>query len=463
MRMAQGDDMVTWIEPHLRQFAGRPAFVFGDAQHSYDELLQAMDSWRGVLQRRRIPPGAVVAVIGDYTLDAVALLFALMINGNVVVPLTRETAARHQRCFELASVRFFFDVGGGVDSDSVRFGTAAAGRDSPLVDRLREQGEPGVVLFTSGTTGDGKGAVLSVATLLKKFRDLPAAHQRPYRTALFLKLDHIGGLNTLFATLFNGGVAIPQADRSVLAVCASVERHRVELLPTTPTFLNMLVFTGQQQLHELGSLKLVTYGTEPMPASTLSAATAALPGVRFKQTYGSTELGIFSTRSESSSSPWLQISTNDAQFKVVNDTLWIRSSGAMLGYLNAPHPFDADGWYDTGDQVLVRGDYIRILGRKSEVINVGGEKVHPAEIESVLLEMENVREAVVYAKASPVTGHIVGAVLELDQPESRVQLQRRVFDHCRERMQAYKVPKFVTVADQALLGERLKKTRRVAA
>jgi acyl-CoA synthetase (AMP-forming)/AMP-acid ligase II len=451
--------MVTWIEPHLRQFGGRPAFVFGDAQHSYDELLQAMDSWHGELKRRRIPPGAVVAVIGDYTLDVVALLLSLALNRNVVVPLTRETAARHRRFFELAAVRFFFDFSG----DSVRFDTASAGLDSPLIERQRQQGEPGVVLFTSGTTGDAKGAVLGLSTLLAKFRGLPAARQRPYRTALFLKLDHIGGLNTLFATLFNGGVAIPQNDRSAVAVCDSVQRHRIELLPTTPTFLNMLAFAGLQKLHALGSLKLVTYGTEPMPASTLSAATAALPGVRFKQTYGSTELGIFSTRSESSSSPWLQISADDAQFKVVNDTLWIRSSGAMLGYLNAPHPFDADGWFDTGDQVLVRGDYIRILGRKSELINVGGEKVHPAEIESVLLEMENVREAVVYAKASPVTGHIVGAVLELDHPESRIQLQRRVFDHCSGRMPAYKVPKFVTVADKALLGDRLKKTRSVAA
>ena len=451
--------MVTWIEPHLRKFAGRPAFVFGDAQHSYDELLQAMCAWRDELKRRRIPPGAVVAVIGDYTLDLVALLLSLTLNRNVLVPLTRETAAQHGRCFELAAVRFFFDFSGG----SARFGAASAGLDSPLIDRLRQQGEPGVVLFTSGTTGDAKGAVLGLSTLLAKVRGLPAARQRPYRTALFLKLDHIGGLNTLFATLFNGGVAIPLGDRSVAAVCAAVARHRIELLPTTPTFLNMLAFTGLHRLHELGSLKLVTYGTEPMPASTLAAATAALPGVRFKQTYGSTELGIFSTRSESSSSPWLQIAPDDAEFKVVNDTLWLRSDGAMLGYLNAPHPFDADGWYDTGDQVLVRGSYIRILGRKSEVINVGGEKVHPAEVESVLLEMENVREALVYAKASPVTGHIVGAVIELAQPESRSQLQRRVFEHCSARLPAYQVPKFVTVAEKALLGDRLKKARRVAA
>ncbi len=75
-----------------------------------------------------------------------------------------------------------------------------------------------------------------------------------------------------------------------------------------------------------------------------------------------------------------------------------RSESAMLGYLNAPSPFDEDGWYDTGDQVETDGEYIRILGRKSEIINVGGEKVFPAEVESVFLEIPNVRDVLITAE-----------------------------------------------------------------
>lgn len=81
--------------------------------------------------------------------------------------------------------------------------------------------------------------------------------------------------------------------------------------------------------------------------------------------------------------------------KITGGTLWVRSESAMLGYLNAPSPFDEDGWYDTGDQVETDGEYIRILGRKSEIINVGGEKVFPAEVESVFLEIPNVRDVLI--------------------------------------------------------------------
>jgi acyl-CoA synthetase (AMP-forming)/AMP-acid ligase II len=444
-----------WIHDHLHALGKRHAFVCTDRIYTYALLQQAVQVWRFDLQRRQIPPGASVAVIGDYAPDVTALMLALIGNGNIVVPLTRETSPQHERFFALADVRHRFDFGDGMP----RYAAVPGSGSHPLLERLRDEGEGGLVLFTSGSTGQSKGAVLKVSALLQKYRDLAPEQQRPLRTAAFLKLDHIGGINTLFATLFHGGAAIPMTDRSVEAVCAAVQQHRVELLPTTPTFINMLLFSQAHRTFDLGSLKVITYGTEPMPPSTLRAANEALPGVRFKQTYGSTELGIFATRSESSSSTWLQISPRDAAMKVHNGSLWIRSGSAMLGYLNAPHPFDEDGWYDTGDQVEVRGDYLRILGRKSEIINVGGEKVFPAEVESVLLEMGNVRDALVWSKHSPLTGHIVAATLSLNSPEHRASLQQRVYEHCAGRLQHYKIPRFVMAADKELIGNRLKKLR----
>ena len=70
----------------------------------------------------------------------------------------------------------------------------------------------------------------------------------------------------------------------------------------------------------------------------------------------------------------------------------------MLGYLNAPSPFESGGWFNTQDLVEANGEYIRILGRKSELINVGGEKVHPTEIENVMLQIENVKDVTVRGK-----------------------------------------------------------------
>ena len=132
----------------------------------------------------------------------------------------------------------------------------------------------------------------------------------------------------------------------------------------------------------------------------------------------------------------------------------------MVGYLNAPSPIDAEGWMCTGDYVEVRGEYMRILGRKSEMINVGGQKVFPVEIENVLLEAENVLEATVIGVPHPVMGHVVKARLSLDQPEDQFLLTERLRKHCMERMAKYKVPiKYEIVPEDEHRSNRYKKNR----
>ena len=88
--------------------------------------------------------------------------------------------------------------------------------------------------------------------------------------------------------------------------CSIIEKHRVALLPTTPTFLNMVLVSGAWQEHDLSSLEVITYGTEPMPTSTLEGLNRIFPRITLKQTYGLTELGIFSTKSKNSASTWMK-------------------------------------------------------------------------------------------------------------------------------------------------------------
>src|SRR5690606_36575768 len=122
----------------------------------------------------------------------------------------------------------------------------------------------------------------------------------------------------------------------------------------------------------LRPLRIVSYGTEPMPASTLAALGSALPGVRFKQTYGLSEVGILRTQSRADDSLWMRVGGPEYETRIVEGTLHVRPRYGMLGYLNAPSPFDADGWMDTGDVVVEDGDWLRILGRRRDEINVGG-------------------------------------------------------------------------------------------
>jgi acyl-coenzyme A synthetase/AMP-(fatty) acid ligase len=129
--------------------------------------------------------------------------------------------------------------------------------------------------------------------------------------------------------------------------------------------------------------------------------------------------------------------------------------------LNAPSPFDAEGWMCTGDHVETKGEYMRIAGRKSEMINVGGQKVFPAEVESVLLEAPNVREATVYGGRHPLMGQVVMSRITLDEPEPPDALTERLRAHCVQRLQKFKVPvRFTVVDEDAQRSDRFKKVRR---
>jgi len=242
-------------------------------------------------------------------------------------------------------------------------------------------------------------------------------------------------------------------------ICSVIATHEVELLPTSPTFLNLLLMSEAYRRYDLESLRIISYGTEPMPASTLSKLQVLFPQVRLKQTYGLIELGVLRSESRSNDSLWVKIGGEGFQTRVVDGMLQIKARSAMLGYLNAPSPFTEDGWFITGDSVEVDGDYIRVLGRKSEMINVGGEKVYPVEIESVIQEMDNVLEVTVYGEKNRVLGNIVCANVRLIADEDREVFARRLRKQCRARLPDYKVPVKVTIADERQHSSRFKKTR----
>jgi len=198
--------------------------------------------------------------------------------------------------------------------------------------------------------------------------------RRSLRTLMFLLFDHIGGLDTLLYCLSNASTVVLIEDRRPAAVCAAVARHRVEVLPVAPSFINLMLLAGEHERHDLSSLRFITYGAEMMPPETLKRCAAAFPGVTLLQKYGTSEVGTLRSQSRSSDSPWVRIGGEDYAWRVADGRLEIRAGSAMLGYLNAPSPFTADGWFRNGDCVEVDGDYIRFLGRDSDVINVGGQR-----------------------------------------------------------------------------------------
>ncbi|MNP41002.1 Long-chain-fatty-acid--CoA ligase FadD13 [compost metagenome] len=147
------------------------------------------------------------------------------------------------------------------------------------------------------------------------------------------------------------------------------------------------------------------------------------------------------------------------QTKVVNDILFIKSETAMEGYLNAPQPFDEKGWFNTQDHVVVEGDYLRILGRRSEIINVGGRKVYPAEVEDVLIQMSEITDATVKGESNPILGSIVSAVVNVNEQLEIKELKQRIRAFCADKLEPFQVPVKVHIQEEALYSERYKKIR----
>jgi acyl-CoA synthetase (AMP-forming)/AMP-acid ligase II len=191
----------------------------------------------------------------------------------------------------------------------------------------------------------------------------------------------------------------------------------------------------------------------------LKKLTELVPRTKIQQTYGLSELGILRSKSQDSGSLWVKVGGEDFDVKVKGGTLWVKARSAMMGYLNAPSPFDEEGWLDTGDLVEQNADYVRFLGRRSEIINVGGRKVYPAEVENVLLQIGNIKDATVRGERNPIMGNIVVARVNLTEPEDRTSVHRRVREFCRSRLEPYKVPVRVEIVDGNQFSGRYKKSR----
>jgi acyl-coenzyme A synthetase/AMP-(fatty) acid ligase len=432
------------------------AIVWRGLGISFRTLAETLRRWREALSEEAIPAHSVVSLEADFSPASIALLLALIEHGCTIVPLTAGGESHKRELRDLAQVEFEIRTS---KEDSIATRRTGRRADHELLRELKRRRHPGLVLFSSGSTGKSKAAVHDFVPLLDKFH----VRRKARRMAAFLLFDHIGGINTLFYALSNAGCLVVLDNRSPEDVCAAIEAHRIEVLPTSPTFLNLLLLSEAYKRRDLSSLELVTYGTEVMPESTLERLCDLFPGVAFQQTYGLSELGILRSKSKSSRSLWVKVGGEGYDTRVVDGMLEVKAKAAMLGYLNAPSPFTEDGWFKTGDAVEVEGDYIRILGRRSEIINVGGEKVHPAEVESVLQIMPGVEEAVVTGEQNAFMGQIVVARIRLTAPESPSDFRKRMHEFCRERLAKYKLPAKILIVQQPLHGERYKKVRAAAA
>ncbi len=434
--------------------ASSPAIVWKDEYYTYNDILVRIKIIHEFINDNAIHPGDIVSVKGDFTPSCIALILSLINNDNIIVPLTYGEQFTEEKKLRIAQVEHLISVD--LDTDELSYMCLGTHNElHPFFVQLNKAKTSGLVLFSSGTSGEPKAAVHQFPKLLEKFRS-----PRPsLKTINFLLFDHWGGLNTLFHTLSNAGVVLATRERKPDVVCSFIEKYKVELLPTSPTFLNLILLSEIYKKYDLSSLKLITYGTEPMPQATLIKAKNIFPNVKFQQTYGLIELGVLRSKSKADDSLWVKLGGEGYALRVIENILQIKADSAMLGYLNAPSPFTEDGYFITGDEVEQDGEYFKILGRKSELINVGGEKVYPQEVENVIIAFPGIKDVTVYSEKHAITGNIVCAKINIENSSDPRQLVKDLKQHCKKQLQSYKVPVKINIIDSPLHSIRFKKKR----
>ena len=442
------------IEDLLARFTAlqeHPAIIRDDLATSYGRLLHQVEHFENEL-RGQDCERSLVALIADYSPVSIALLIALWRLRNTVALMTGRAPAQEQTLTRLCQAQRVARLDA---SDTVHWSRCDQPVTDPLLRQLLDAGEPGLVMLSSGSTGAPKASVHRAMPLLEKHSQA----KRSLTTIAFLLFDHIGGVNTLLYVLFNGGqLVIPEA-RTPVCVARAIAAHGVQAITTSPTFLNLLLLSGAAHTYDLGSLQVINYGTEPMPDGTLLALRRLLPRARLSQSYGLTETGVIPGRSESSDSGWLKLGDEQCSVRVVDGMLEIKSPTTMIGYVSEPSPFTEDGYFRTGDVVKQKGPYIKILGRRSEVINVGGEKVYPAEIENVLKDLPNVVDVAVGHERHAIAGNLVTARFTLAEIEGLNAFKQRLHAFCRERLAPFQIPRKVVLTQAPLHTERFKKRR----
>ena len=441
---------MSFILDKFKSFNSKNAIVFEDRIYSYEEFIKQIKDYKNILDKHNIS-SKVVVILGDYSFYNLALFFALYENKNIIVPITSNIKKVQDDFIEESFCQTIIKT----DEKNLLIQNLKTTFSHNIIDNLREKNSSGLILFSSGSTGKPKAMIHNLDTLIDSFKD---KKEKSMNMLVFLMFDHIGGLNTVFNALCMGACLIIPKIKDAKTICELIEKYKIMVLPSSPTFLNLILISEEYKNYDLSSLRMITYGTETMPESLLLKLKEVFPKVKFLQTFGTSETGISTTSSKSSNSLFMKLEDINGEYKIVENELWLRSKTQVLGYLNASmDSFTSDGWFKTGDLVEVDGEYIKIIGRAKEVINVGGQKVLPAEVESIILEMEEISDCMVYGEQNAITGQTVVCDVVLNKNIENIKKRVRVF--CKDRLDTYKIPTKVNVVDKTNFSDRFKKIR----
>jgi acyl-CoA synthetase (AMP-forming)/AMP-acid ligase II len=321
------------------------------------------------------------------------------------------------------------------------------------------------VLLTSGTSGVPKMAAHSLASLIAPI----GAGQRLDGAVVwgtFYDIRRYGGLQIFLRAIVGGAsLVLSSAGEPIADHLARLGRCGVTHLSGTPSHWRRALMSP-----EIGKIspRYVRLSGEIADQAILDSLRGVFPEASIGHAYASTEAGVaFEVNDGLAGFPadFLDHDRDGVELKLVDGALCIRSPRTAQRYLGAQHALcERDGFVDTGDMVEERGDRYVFAGRRGGIINVGGLKIHPEEIEAVINRHPQVRMSLVRPKQSPVTGSIVIAdvVLKADcgREGSELQIKNDIMELCRAALPRHKVPAAISIVPALDVGATGKLARR---
>jgi acyl-CoA synthetase (AMP-forming)/AMP-acid ligase II len=320
------------------------------------------------------------------------------------------------------------------------------------------------ILLTSGTAGEPKLVVHSFDSLAGALPRHPTS-VRPMVWSTFYDIRRYGGLQIYLRAVLSGSpLVLSSAGEPIREFLARAAAAGVTHISGTPSHWRRALMSGDTSLI---APEYVRLSGEVADQTVLDSLRAAYPNARIAHAFASTEAGVaFDVNDGLAGFPAALVGSADSaiEMKVQDGTLWIRSGRTAARYLGgAPAPLAAgDGYVDTGDLVELTDGRYYFRGRKGGIINVGGLKVYPEEVESVLNADPRVRMSLVKARRNPLTGSLVVAEVVLSDGEKSVdaqtleQVKGDLLNACRRTLAAHKVPallRFVPALELSAAGK----------
>src|SRR5262245_48388060 len=474
-----------------RQAAYRPAktaYVIGARRVTYGELNARANRIAHALRGLGVRHGDRVATLAHNRVEYPALYFAVAKLGAIHVPVNfryRAGEIRYALAQSEASVCFsaapFVDLVDGVpvdlpalrhvvplDGDGPGSAAALSARASdaePAPEPALEERDPHVLLYTSGTTGDPKGALLSHRTyVLQAISSQGATGLGQDDTGLCMfPMFHMGGWAMPLGYWVNGGTVVVMEKAEPSEILRAAERERVTYLYLIPTLYQAVLGLPEFERTDLTALRALGSGTATMTAEQVDTILTRFRNPNLFVMYGQTEAGPVAmlrpadVRRKPTSvgrpAPHVDVRTvdgagEDAPPGEVGEIV-CRSEYTMLGYWRMPEASAQtlrDGWLHTGDLAAFDDEgFLHIAGRLKEMIKCGGENIFPVEVERCLLEHPAVAEAAVFGVPDAHWGEV--AVAAVVRRPGAALAEGAVVEHVRAKLAGYKKPRHVLFLD----------------